>query len=780
MRTLVAFGIGANFYSYMERLDSICNIEVFSDNNSSKWGQYLLGDDRVCISPEEISAFENPLVVIMSDKESSIQAIEKQCDSLGYKHIRVLELLEKVELQYIECNWPQKIQRKRIHKFIELLVFGTTECNFHCEYCYVWRKEEFHKGTETSFYPVIECRKALSQQKLGGVCHINICASGETMLSKDIVELVYELLDEGHYVSIITNGTVTSKINDILNFPSKLLDRMFFKLSFHYAELKRTKLLDKFWINVDNIRNSPCSYSIEITPCDSLVQDIENVKNEFKKNANGAMPHITFTRDSQKEGLDLLSEYSLEEYIQTWKTFDSDLFDLKSHLYKRKICEYCYAGNWSYRINIVNGNIQSCYQQQLKGTIFDKDYKYLPIMPVGYKCKLDYCFNNHAFLVWGDVPDIKCKNYLQMRDRVSDSQEHWIKPEYSAIMSQKLYENNYQHVGIWDDYVKLYKKGREAAFIIFNSPDYENLGDHAIALATRKILNRLFPEKEVIEISCQQYIKENLILKNAIMDEDIVIVNGGGNLGSLWLWIEDITKNIVQTFVNNKIIVFPQTIYFENSNLGEAEKKSLIEVFNKHNDLTLMLRDSSSYMMAEFMFSKSIKKIFIPDVVLSLYDDNENVQRAGSLLCMRNDKEKLNINVKEIKHILNKNNLSYNEISTVTDFPVNLNSRRECVNELLYKFKKAKIVITDRLHGMIFCAITGTPCVAFNNISGKVFETYKWIKELDYIKICLEITELESCIEEVLQPKEIVNNYETILKGKFIELETYLKENCFV
>ena len=193
MRTLVAFGIGANFYSYMERLDSICNIEAFSDNNSSKWGQYLLGDDRVCISPGEISAFENPLVVIMSDKESSIQAIEKQCDSLGYKHIRVIELLEKVELQYIECNWPQKIQRKRIHKFIELLVFGTTECNFHCEYCYVWRKEEFHKGTETSFYPVIECRKALSQQKLGGVCHINICASGETMLSKDIVELMKEM-----------------------------------------------------------------------------------------------------------------------------------------------------------------------------------------------------------------------------------------------------------------------------------------------------------------------------------------------------------------------------------------------------------------------------------------------------------------------------------------------------------------------------------------------------------------------------------------------------------
>ena len=150
MYTFIAFGIGVNFYSFIERLDQVCKIAAFCDNNSSKWGQYLLGDQRICINPEEIQCFNNPFIIIMSERENSIQAIEKQCDKYGVPHQRVYEFLEKRELKPIKCQWPQLIQRRRIHKFIELLVHGTTECNFHCEYCYVWRKKEFTQGRETS------------------------------------------------------------------------------------------------------------------------------------------------------------------------------------------------------------------------------------------------------------------------------------------------------------------------------------------------------------------------------------------------------------------------------------------------------------------------------------------------------------------------------------------------------------------------------------------------------------------------------------------------------
>ena len=210
VRSIIAFGVGTNFYSFVERLDSICKISAFSDNNPSKWGQHLMGDERVCIKPNVICDLENPFVLILSERESSILAIEQQCDEYGLEHQRVYEFLENKELGIVECHWPQAIQQKRIHKFIELLVHGTTACNFHCEYCYVWRKQEFANEIGTSEYTPKQWRSALSVERLGGPCHINACAHGETLLSKDIVALTYELLEEGHYLSIITNGILTS------------------------------------------------------------------------------------------------------------------------------------------------------------------------------------------------------------------------------------------------------------------------------------------------------------------------------------------------------------------------------------------------------------------------------------------------------------------------------------------------------------------------------------------------------------------------------------------
>ena len=53
----------------------------------------------------------------------------------------------------------------------------------------------------------------------------------------------------------------------------------------------------------------------------------------------------------------------------------------------------------------------------------------------------------------------------------------------------------------------------------------------------------------------------------------------------------------------------------------------------------------------------------------------------------------------------------------------------------LAAFSEVKLVITDRLHGMLFSAITHTPCIAIDNLSRKVSGVYEWIKALPYVKI---------------------------------------------
>ena len=66
---------------------------------------------------------------------------------------------------------------------------------------------------------------------------------------------------------------------------------------------------------------------------------------------------------------------------------------------------------------------------------------------------------------------------------------------------------------------------------------------------------------------------------------------------------------------------------------------------------------------------------------------------------------------------------------------VPISNRTIAVEKKLMEFSRAELVITDRLHAMLFAAITGTPCVAFDNSSKKVSGVYEWIRHLDYIAL---------------------------------------------
>lgn len=766
---LVAFGIGYNFYSFVERIDTIQRVSFFSDNDRNKWGKHYMGDERICIPPDEIKSLDNSLVIIMLEKETAKIAVEKQCDELGLQHIRVDEYFKRITFCLEAITWPQKIQRNRIHKFIELLVHGTTQCNFHCDYCYVWRKEGFHAGNASSEHTPAEIRRALSVKRLGGQCHINMCALGETLFAQGIEDIIYELADEGHFVSVITNGTVSSKIRAITEFSVRIQERIFLKLSFHYLELKRTNTLERFWDNVRRIKNSCCSYSIEITPSDYLIEEINEIKREFNVNANGVMPHITFTRDAAKPGLDLYSDLSLDEYVSTWKQFDSPLFDLKTELYKKKISHNCYAGCWSYRVNLMNGNLQSCYQQEVNGTIFDDIDNNLPVRTVGKHCKLEYCFNNHAFLAWGDVPDIGCCNYLDIRDRKDTDGVHWVKESYRDVMRQKLYENNYDYIDNWPDYELLYKVGRKPAILIFNSPDYGNLGDHAIAYAEKQLLTKLFKDKSIIEISTEQYIKENVLIKNAVRDDDIILLTGGGYLGSLWSWLEDLSLNIIQTYKNNKIIVMPQTIYFESSRYGDSEKNMFKNVITSHSNIFIFIRDKKSFQLMQEMGVEASKYGFCPDLALALDLEKFIINDRGSevVLMLRDDKEIAHNLKNDIIKMLVDNNIPHRIASTVMDKKINLLQREKELSTLWTKMADAKMVITDRLHAAIFSVLLRIPCIVLDNKNGKIF---------DFADLLGSSTNLLNKCESMIDFISAFKYYETVEKIDMFDREYFYKE----
>lgn len=60
---------------------------------------------------------------------------------------------------------------------------------------------------------------ALTKERLGGVCYFSICGAGETLIPKYITDITFNLLNQGHYVNLTTNGTITNRFDEIISFP---------------------------------------------------------------------------------------------------------------------------------------------------------------------------------------------------------------------------------------------------------------------------------------------------------------------------------------------------------------------------------------------------------------------------------------------------------------------------------------------------------------------------------------------------------------------------------
>lgn len=88
--------------------------------------------------------------------------------------------------------------------------------------------------------------QGIVEKRLGGTCLINLCGGGETLLCPDLPKVAKALLEEGHYVFIVTNGTITKAFKEIEEFPEELRKRLSFKFSYHYLEQHRLKITELF------------------------------------------------------------------------------------------------------------------------------------------------------------------------------------------------------------------------------------------------------------------------------------------------------------------------------------------------------------------------------------------------------------------------------------------------------------------------------------------------------------------------------------------------------
>lgn len=154
------------------------------------------------------------------------------------------------------------------------------------------------------------------------------------------------------------------------------------------------------------------------------------------------MPHITVARDESKSDYPLLTKLSREEYIKTWGQFDSMMFDFKIKVFGQKRKEYCYAGNWTWTLNLITGTMKQCYKTNFFANIYKNLDKPLKFVNIGHGCKAPHCHNAHAFLCFGAIPELETPYYYELRNRVCADGSEWLQPEMKAFMSCKLNEIN--------------------------------------------------------------------------------------------------------------------------------------------------------------------------------------------------------------------------------------------------------------------------------------------------------------------------------------------------
>lgn len=332
--------------------------------------------------------------------------------------------------------------------------------------------------------------------------------------------------------------------------------------------------------------------------------------------------------------------------------------------------------------------------------------------------------------------------------------------------------------------IKLTKqlKCSEKTFYILGAPRYGNLGDLALLQGEKNFINRFFPDYRIKEIPGEmlKLIKDKPLGKN----ENIYAIQAGGNIGTLYPDIHREQELALTNVASNNLMVFPQTFFYDLcADGGEKILQESCRLYKKKSVLTFT-RDKTSYDFVSKYF-EGVKVNLVPDIALMI-DGFEYAktldERAGLFLCLRNDSERT-LTDQKMDYILKVTEKFFTEIQEGDTHRYNDevdDDTFKYVEPLLKKIGSMRMMLTDRLHGMIFAAITSTPCIVITSKSPKVKGVYEWIKYLPYIKLVENLDDLEKSISEVLAVENPKFENRNLMK-EFEKMATIIKnnmENC--
>lgn len=274
-------------------------------------------------------------------------------------------------------------------------------------------------------------------------------------------------------------------------------------------------------------------------------------------------------------------------------------------------------------------------------------------------------------------------------------------------------------------------------YVYLDVPAYLNVGDWLIAAGAWQLLNEL-PYKCLKKASVR-------VFDYKLPAGCIILLQGGGNFGDLYPGANWFRNEVVKRFPNHKIVILPQTLYYEDESRIAADA----EICATHRNLHICARDSRSYSLLKTYFASN-HMYLLPDTAFGLYGtlktyNQKKHDSERSLLIQRNDKEngvawKVDANdVKDWAEILKEIHFTpfvstYKAIFKMSkrfDSQMVRNMSDVFLCKCMYPVMLRRInryfirydrIYTTRLHGLIFASMLHLPVEWHDNSYGKLSE----------------------------------------------------------
>lgn len=291
-------------------------------------------------------------------------------------------------------------------------------------------------------------------------------------------------------------------------------------------------------------------------------------------------------------------------------------------------------------------------------------------------------------------------------------------------------------------------------YVLLDLPYHSNLGDTLIWQGELDFLKS-------IPFKCRHATWHGGNVCKGIKTDTIILLHGGGNFGDVWPTHQIFRKKIIEKYPNNKILVFPQTIYY--SDRRKLEDDAVF--FEKFSNVIISARDEDSYQICRDFFPNN-KSMLVPDMAfcMDMSKYKREKQPKGNLFVRRTDLE-INENVdysivpKDVvesdwvwlehsreyyrRYMIEKKISRFDQFLG-TDFKNLFNDlywhhflRELNVKTAIQFIDKYESIYTTRMHAAILSVILGKKnVVLFDNSYGKSSSFYNtWLKDVDGLSL---------------------------------------------